>query len=177
MNEINCLISLALLVVVVFGANALKFRPLSQNQKKWILRRDGNRCQKFRFVNEKWIQCPNTTNLQVHHILARRAIEVWGLGNPHTPKNLITLCKNHHVGDADSVHPDIPIATRDYGRGNKEAFKDLGTERNLQLKRGKPFWSTMFDSQFIRRAEVNTEKYQQKYPDDPFPTTITYEEV
>jgi hypothetical protein len=152
------------LFMMTFG-----FVKMTKKQRDWVVRRDDGRCQKMRYAGDKWHQCENTDNLQVHHIHPSRAMEVWMPNlDPNTEDNLITLCKHHHVSK-DGVHPDIAYAKSSWHKGDKDSFSNTFKERDLMLRRGKPYWNTLWDLLFVRRARKNTERYHKEHPEDIFP--------
>lgn len=91
-----------------------------------VLRRDGNRCT----VVVHGERCPQTTRLEVDHVVARRH------GGKDTLANLRTMCHGHHVAKTTDdgrregpLHPGLgplnrlpdsaalPIDFRSYGSG------------------------------------------------------------
>lgn len=139
----------------------------TDKQREWIKERDGNRCQMFEYVRGKWVQCPNRTHLEVHHILPR------GWCTLHMPKNFningcyngITLCKAHHVSEI-GVHPDTAEALKKYRSGNKNAFHEMMDARRVLNERGIPYWNTTWDWLFNRRVKKNTLRMlvKRRYP-------------
>lgn len=134
-------------------------------QRKWFLERDGHRCQ-FRYFNGiSWVQCKNTSGLQVHHIVPR------GWSSLHLPANFqlngsmngITLCCEHHVGK-NGVHPDTFQANAKYRKGNKGAYEEMMSERKTLNKRGEPYWNTKWDWQFARICRKNTLRFIRAHP-------------
>lgn len=154
----------------------MPWTPMTKNQRDWVVRRDGNRCQKRRFVNGVWFQCERNTGLHVHHIFPKGALAEWSSEtDPNTPDNLITLCGDkwndaHHISEV-GVHQDLAFAKKDYARGDKNAYTRVFNERALLLKRGRPYWFTLWDLIFSKTAVKNTERYQQIHPEDRFPPT------
>ncbi len=162
-------------MVGLFLASVVGF---TQNQRAWILRRDGNRCQFHRNVCGVWVRCRNTQNLQVHHIVPR------GWAARHFPHkfpingslNGVTLCDQHHVGDVDYedetyvIHPDTAEAKRGYRNGNKNAYNDMMDNRRTLNEKGIPYWNTTWDWMLARIAKKQTARYTRKNPDDKYPT-------
>ncbi len=152
------------------------WRPMSRLQRDWVVRRDGNRCQKFVFVNGRWLQCKEKRDIQVHHIYCKRAMELWSPDVcPHTPDNLLSLCRCHHVSE-DGVHQDAAYALKNYRRGDKDAFKKMFAERELKLQRGQIYWNSQWDILFLRRAAKMTARYLSRKPNDTFPQTLPLDE-
>lgn len=161
-------------MIGVFVASVVGF---TQNQRAWVLRRDGSRCQFHYNVGGVWVRCRNTQNLQVHHIVPR------GWAARHFPHkfpingslNAITLCDQHHIGDVDCedsiyvVHPDTAKAKREYREGNKGAYNDMMKNRRELNEKGVPYWNTRWDWMFNRIAKKQTAKYTKSNPDDKYP--------
>jgi len=132
-------------------------------QRRWVLRRDGNRCQHFSFLG-RWVQCTVRRDLHVHHILPQRHMTTHVRHiDPHRPNNLITLCKFHHNGK-NGVHPDMHRALQNYRKGDKASFEDTMKGRNVLVQSGEIYWNTKFDWQYTRRAKKLTASYSKKYP-------------
>ena len=137
----------------------------TQGQRDWFHERDGHRCQ-FRWFNGiKWVQCKNTTKLQVHHIVPR------GWAGKHLPSNFqlngsmngILLCTEHHVG-RNGVHPDTFQANLNYRKGDKQAYEEMMSARKKLNLRGEPYWETKWDWQFQRTARKNTLRFIRAHP-------------
>lgn len=146
---------------------AVGFTP---KQRRWFLKRDGNRCMFRTFDGEKWVRCKNTKNLQVHHIIPR------GWSSMHMPKNFpingpengVCLCPMHHVGDENIdpmfvVHPDTMEAKAVYRSGNKKAYALMGEQREILNKQGVPYWNTTFDWMFHRLVKRANDLFIVKY--------------
>lgn len=146
----------------------MKVVGFTKKQRDWIKQRDGNRCQMFTYRNGKWVQCPVTVGLQVHHIIPR------GWAEKHLPEgfnlnssvNGICLCGFHHVGKS-SVHPDTYKAKLAYQAGNKDAYREMSERRKVLNEQGIPYWNTQFDWLFQRRIKkLNLKMLKTK----PYPT-------
>ncbi len=141
-------------------------------QRAWILRRDRNQCVMRRYVNGKWRRCPNKDHLQVHHIIPRHWCEVHLPPDfpVNGPENLATLCPYCHVGRGmefpylDCLHPDVPSALRRYQSGDKEAFKNLKLDRQMQIDSGMPYWNTRFDWLLMNIVRKSNLTQQTPYP-------------
>lgn len=139
----------------------------TKSQREWILERDGNQCQMFFYRNGKWQQCPNRSNLQVHHIIPR------GWSREHMPKdfpvngsqNGICLCRVCHVAKF-GVHPDTYEALMEYHKGDKKAYVRMMEMRRELNMQGIPYWNTRFDWLFNRRVKKNNLRMlrKKKYP-------------
>ena len=55
-----------LIVLFLIWLLFLSVNGFTPNQRKWFLRRDGNRCMFHEYDGKKWKRCKNTDNLQVH---------------------------------------------------------------------------------------------------------------
>lgn len=137
----------------------------TEKQRKWFLERDNHQCQMFRYVRGKWVQCPNKTKLQVHHLIPR------GWCKEHLPKtfplngsqNGICLCTSCHVGLL-GVHPDTQKAKVAYRNGDKNAFTTMRVEREKLNSQGIPYWNTQWDWLFQRRIKKNNLKMLRRKP-------------
>lgn len=149
----------------------------TQNQRNWLLARDGQRCLFYVFVKGIWQRCKNTQHLQAHHILPRG----WAL--LHLPKdfevnssaNGIILCRENHIGyrmngeDAIYViHRDTELARVNYST-DKSSFAKMKTNRKALNERGIPYWETRWDWMFNRLAKRNNLLYAGKFPNDLYP--------
>lgn len=127
----------------------------TKKQREWFIERD-KQCQMFFYLNGKWKQCPNKTNLQVHHIIPR------GWSKKHMPVNFpvngsmngICLCKSCHVG-INGVHPDTYEASLEYRKGDKQAYDKMREKRRTLNNKGIPYWNTQHDWLFNRRVKKN----------------------
>lgn len=149
--------------------------PFTAEQREWILARDGHRCQFHTFDRKKgkWIRCPRTDHLQVHHIIPRSwaskhfppefiAKELNG------PYNLITLCASHHVGtnsNGECIHPDTREALKQYRSGDKTAYLKMRQFRDEKTNIGLPYWHTLWDWLLNRIAKKTTGKMTTPYPE------------
>lgn len=137
----------------------------SPKQREWFLERDGHRCQHRHFNGLKWVQCPVTTGLQVHHIIPRG----WAIMHlpPSFPingaNNGITLCAFHHVGKS-SVHNDTFVAQEAYRQGDKEAYSKMRQRRKELNLQGVPYWNPQWDWMFNRIVKKLNVSFLRKNP-------------
>lgn len=142
-------------------------------QKKWILERDGFRCQMRWVQNGKWVRCNNRFGLQVHHRVPR------GWASAHYPSdygindcsNGITICSCHHIGEGVDnenaphvIHRDNIHAKREYRKGNKRAYDEMIENRKNLTRRGIPYWNTEYDEMFARIIARENERFLKKKP-------------
>ena len=140
---------------------------LGVSQRKWVLKRDGYRCQHetYEDVMGGWEQCEETTDLHVHHIHPRRWMsQHYPWVDPNRPHNLITLCKNHHMGE-DGVHPEMSRALEEYRSGDKLAFNSMSQMHRHMAEHGEGYWDTKHDLQYVKRAKTQTTKFKEKFPE------------
>ena len=137
-------------------------------QRRWTYARDDFRCQ-MPLVS---IQGPNLlTNIcgeygeDVHHIWPKRAMVFEIKQNPHTPYNLVLLCRYHHM----LIHPDIIDALRERVFGDKNALEELFARRIRLLKNGLPYWNTAWDKNLRLIAKRRTEDFLNDFPKTRFP--------
>lgn len=133
---------------------------MTEKQRKYILKRDGNRCQFRYFRNGKIKQCFETGRLEVHHVLSRRFMGVWFKEHDvDNPLNMITLCQNHHQS---VMHPDISEALS--GLDIKTAMSNVMDARNKIVAKGEVYWNTKWDCILILFARVNTYDCKDTFP-------------
>jgi hypothetical protein len=132
---------------------------LTDRQRKAILERDKYTCRH----PDKSFACGG--KLYVHHISCQR----WSRDVLHleweeidNPVNLITLCRNHHVGHPRSVHPDNQIALEAYRKGNKKAFIEMAEARNAKQERGEKYWNDEYDEEMLEYARKATMRAAHK---------------
>lgn len=138
----------------------------SDEQRKWIRNRDGNVCQ----------LCGDAKDLHVHHISPWRysaSVLHWTLERVNAPTNGITLCKMCHIGDENSIHPDIARASRTY-HTNKNSYSDVFAERDNLCRRQMPYWNVAYDNQMAVTAMQNTLRYVSE---GNYPTPWTKEDA
>lgn len=140
---------------------------LGKFQRSWVLARDDYKCQHFEYntIFKEWWQCKNTKDLHVHHIYPVRWLRYhfcWV--DPHRPHNLITLCKEHHLG-ASGVHPEMARALERYREGDKLAFDDMVAIHRELTEEGVVYWNTAWDLMYLRRARSQTQKYKINFPE------------
>lgn len=144
----------------------------SERQRKAILERDNNTSQMRHYSEESGFaptpveKCKACNGkgcgLQVHHIDPRRN------GGGDTPDNLITLFACEHIGKkangelADTseefvVHPDTTDALRSYRKGNKKAFQEMSTKRDIKLQHGEIYWNPDHDEEMKETAVERTQ--------------------
>lgn len=128
-------------------------------QRRWFLERDGHRCQMHYVVNGKWVRCPNTARLQIHHRIPRGwASHLYPHDYPiNGAGNGIALCEFHHIARgmtelqlSMAVHQDNFYAQIAYSKGNKNAFREMIDGRRRLMLKGQPYWHTRFDVMFER---------------------------
>lgn len=146
----------------------------TDSQRRWILERDGYRCQ-FRMMQlGHWVRCRNTKDLHVHHVVPR----FWA--SLHYPwdfeingvSNGITICAGHHVGkglDIENapyvIHADNIRAYIAYRNGNRNAFNEMLEARGDLARRGIPYWVTTWDMMLLRIAQREAAKFEgREYP-------------
>lgn len=136
-------------------------RKLTKRQRQWVIDRDVGQCMWHTYYPGKGlVRCPNKTNLHVHHIkphrwLARKFTNVIEL-----PENLITLCKNHHIG---RIHPDMHAALRNYHR-DRASIKKVFSKRDELVAQGVPYWVQRWDDFFQWLAKEATSAYKVPWP-------------
>lgn len=139
----------------------------TKKQREWFKERD-KQCQMFFYRNGRWEQCPNKSNLQVHHIIPR----YWA--SKHLPSTFpingsqqgICLCTSCHVG-INGVHPDTYKAREEYRKGDKLAYVKMKDHRKTLTFKGIPYWNTQWDWLFQRRIKkLNLKMLKTR----PYPT-------
>jgi len=142
----------------------------SPTQRKWIYRRDLNVCQMPTFyipgIPVAFATC-GREGTEVHHIWPKRALVYQTGKDPHTPQNLILMCKYHHW----LIHPDIAAALREKAEGNIYALEELFERRREQLRNNRPYWVTTWDAMLRNMAMTRTKAFLAKNPDMDYPVT------
>ena len=131
----------------------------TKRQRDWIVDRDGNKCMFHEKKGNKWIRCNSQKSLHVHHIVPQLWSEVnlsdW-CGD--IPSNGVTLCKFHHAGSMNSVHPSGYVASLEYAR-DKQAYQKMQETAESSSVKGVPYWKTDWDWMFTRIARRKTHSY------------------
>ncbi len=137
---------------------------MTDKQRKFIVKRDGNKCQYRSFRNGKLCQCFQTGNLEVHHIFSKRFMTKWFPDiDPDHPLNMITLCVYHHQ---NVVHPDIADAFKgDHVTGVDYALEAIMTNRDMMVNEGKIYWDSKCDGMFYMLARINSTNCQDEFPE------------
>lgn len=134
-------------------------RQLSKKQREWILERDQHQCCFHTwFPSKGFVRCPNTNQLEVHHIKPHRYLAQYFAVVVELPTNLITLCKTHH----HFVHPDMKKALANY-RSNGDSFKAVFAEREVLMASGIKYWNDHWDNFFKFWASEATLEYAKKH--------------
>lgn len=153
------------MVMAGLGLMGVGLMAFSTAQKRWLKRRDGDRCQLPGFNG---IQCGG--GLEEDHIIPQRyARETLGMPEEEidSKENGITLCENHHRGHPNSKHPDAFEALNNYRAGDKDAFKNMGKTRTDNGS--DDYWNETFDAPESAVVVRNNRVYEQQHPEDPFP--------
>lgn len=129
------------------------FLALTQKQRLAVVNRDGKKCN---LPAEH--DCRG--QLQVHHILPQAYSGLLKL-NPDFPENLITICKNAHVGNADSIHPDIAEALQNYHTDPK-AIERVREQRAELMVNQEIYWNPKWDRILSATAVRNTQRAKDK---------------
>jgi hypothetical protein len=122
--------------------------------------RDDNKCQDPNAA----IVCGG--RLEVDHILPQRfAKDALGMVDTEydVPDNLLTRCKNHHIGHPDSHHPDTLEALTAYRGGDKDAFKKMAEARDQRLAEKKLCWNNNHDAEARVVARERTKKADEEH--------------
>lgn len=138
----------------------------TEAQRRWVLDRDGHRCQRYHFDGIRWLRCNRRDHLQVHHVIARYWASVHLPPGFHVngPYNLITLCEHCHIGSEDSAHPDTFEANQKYRAGNHNAYNEMNTKRRALTEKGIPYWNTVSDWSFNRILKRLNVSYLKRHP-------------
>jgi len=123
----------------------------SEPQRQWILSRDDRMCQ---LCGAK----ENGVQFHVHHIIPWRfAMTVlrWTIERVNNPTNGISLCKQCHLGDENSIHPDIAHAARAYHE-DKSSYSKVFSERDHLCRKDMPYWNVAYDNKMAVLAVKNT---------------------
>lgn len=138
---------------------------LNQAQKNWVDRRDGGKCQ-APFEHECNGAARNKRHK--HHILPQRYAKRFGI-NPDYPENVVSLCENAHVGNGHEtgpvIHPDMLQARQEYRSGNKNAYKEITELRSDLLDNKQVYWNTDFDRAMQALAVLNTQQFDEPWPE------------
>ena len=133
-------------------------RNLTQQQRQWVLSRDGFQCCFHTWYNTRgFVRCPSTTKLEVHHIKPHRYMSQFYAVVVELPTNLITLCRTHH----HFVHPDMAEAFRKY-RGQGDSFKQVFANRDSSVSKGLKYWNDHWDQFFKFWAMEATLEFSKK---------------
>lgn len=129
--------------------SSLAFTP---KQRTAIIDRDQSTCQ-----HPDPSIC-HSKELEVHHITPQRfgrAVLKMNQEDLDTEDNGITICRNHHRGHPNSIHPDAQIAEWEYQHGNKNAWAELMEERDRKVAEGKIYWNNQNDGILRAKAKHN----------------------
>lgn len=151
---------------------------LSKKQRDSILERDDYTSQLRHYSEEKgWHTIDpylpeGKAKPHVHHIVPQRN------GGEDEPDNLITVWEHEHTGrlpdgsfvDGNKkfvIHPDMEPTFARYRKGDKDAFKDMGDDRNAILSLGDTYHNVDHDREMLNTARERTNdsvKWGWKFP-------------
>lgn len=150
-----------------------KYVGFTQKQKDWIKKRDSHRCLFRQKIDGGWVQCSESEDLHIHHIIPK----TWALHNipygfkVNGPLNAVTLCSFHHVGynaPIDQlpyiVHPDVEKVRLAYTNGDAEAYNRMRDIRRELIDAGVPYWNPEYDWYFSLVARELTKTISEEYP-------------
>lgn len=133
---------------------------MTERQRDWLLKRDGNSCQFLHFRGGKTVKCFEKGKLHVHHILSQRFIAKWFPEmDPDSPYNMICICEGHH----NFIHPDVTKATISNLRD--QAFDKMFEKRDEIVSRGLTYWTTSLDAVLSTIARLNTQAFSEVFPE------------
>ena len=107
------------------------------------------------------VLCDATENLEVHHVTPfRYAMTVlkWPMSLVNAPTNAVTLCRQCHSGNNESIHPDMALAHRGY-KEDKTIYSKVFAERDMLCIDRKPYWWAGHDDWFRELALERTMKH------------------
>lgn len=161
MSRAELLFGIGGLVATSLLANA----ALTQSQKEWVRRRDGDKCRVP--VRHNCGGTPPDQHQPIHHDLPQGYCKKVGI-DPDFAENLTTTCQNFH----DILHPDVPETRKKY-REDHNAFDKLQQERRRKLDSRQPYWNTEYDRILQVNAVKRTQEYLREHPEDKFPDKPT----
>ena len=129
------------------------FLSLTHKQRMAVLNRDGKKCN---LPAEH--DCSG--QLQVHHLLPQGYCGLLDI-DPDFAENVLTICKNSHVGNMDSIHPDIAEALQNYHTDPK-AIERVMEQRAELMANQEIYWNPKWDRQMTAVAVRNTQRAKEK---------------
>jgi len=137
---------------------------LTEKQRRWVIRRDGGRCQFIDYVSGS---CTYRKDLHIHFIVPPR----WAKYHPSekqiiSPLNLIVLCRYHHL---KCLHPDVGRTAQGMYHYTPDSYKIEEQKREALAKAGTIYWYAHWDDTLRKITEARTRHYLWQHPDDPFP--------
>ena len=161
--DVSCVITVILFIILAFAG----WGGIGVKQRRWVLERDGFRCQHRKWNGHRWMQCTECQPkmLHAHHILPVRWLRHhMAHVDPHRAENLLTLCIRHHVG-AKGVHPEMERALDCYRSGDKLSFHTVMKEHQRLTEGGVIYWDPKDDWQYGKTAKTQTRRFGQKFPE------------
>lgn len=133
-------------------------------QKEYLKSRDDYVCQAYKLgiphdCNGHPNMEPSQRKNECHHIIPQRYARVIGMETADFPENGILLCSNFHQR---TIHPDMRVALQKYRGGNKEAFHQVGIDRDALLNEGAIYWNPEHDRRLSTRAIQLTQKFTKR---------------
>lgn len=141
---------LAEITPFVIGALGM---ALSSRQRLAVVNRDSKKCN---LPAEH--DCRG--RLEVHHVLPQGYCGLLDI-EPDFPENLLTICHNSHVGNGNSIHPDIAEALQNYHTDPK-AIERVREQRTELMANHEIYWNPKWDRVLSATAVKNTQRAKER---------------